>query len=538
LKQQANAAALYLRLSRDDGGDAESNSISMQRQMLQKYAKEQGFLVFDEYIDDGISGTTFERPSFKRMIADIEDGKVKAVICKDLSRLGRNNALVAYYTELFFPDNDVRLIALNDSIDTAVGENEIMAFKSVINEYYARDISKKVRSSRRTMALNGQHGSGRAPYGYMKDPGDKHKLLVNEETAQHVRWIFQQTVDGLGVYQIAKKLYETGVLTPAAYEFKRTGRMQNGFDPNFPCDWHAKSVDGILRAHVYIGHIVSHRQTTKSFKNQRTVRVPEEEWIFAENMHEPIIDKDTFDHVQKILSIKERRNYRHGTNMFAGLLVCADCGKRMTFQSGMRMKGGLGGFNCAAFRHGNRSGGDRLCTPHGIGYVALQEAVAANINLVLRHTFDKAAFLKKVESGQADTTQDDRKALHKLRHRESELDILVEKVFEQNALGAITDSTFAKLYSKYQAEQADVEAKARALSEKLAAAAKEQVSAEKFLTAAKPYTEVTELTREILLDFIDKIVVHEPTGVRNSRRQTIVIHYRFIGRIPESEVSL
>jgi len=236
-KQQANTAALSCRLSRDDApsrcgsGDAESNSIGTQRDMLRRYAKEHGFIVYDEYIDDGWTGTHFNRPDLKRMLSDVEDGKIGIILCKDLSRFGRNNALVAYYTEIMFPDKDVRFIAINDAIDTVMGDscgNAVMPFMSVVNEYYARDISKKVRSAKRTRALNGEHCSRKAPFGYLKDPDNPRKLIVDEETAEIVRRIYEMKANGLGHYQIARRLTDEKVKSPSAYDFERLGWVNKG----------------------------------------------------------------------------------------------------------------------------------------------------------------------------------------------------------------------------------------------------------------------------------------------------------------------
>jgi len=247
IKQQANTAAIYRRLSRDDGGDAESNSIVTQGQMLRRYAKEQGFLVFDEYTDDGFTGTNFARPDFKRMVRDIEDGKIGIVLCKDLSRLGRNNALVAYYTEIFFPENEVRFIAVTDAIDTFKGENEIMPFKSVVNEYYARDISRKVRSGYRARALNGDFTGPHAPYGYRKNPENKHQLIVDENTAGNVRRMFQMAADGLSPFKIASQLSREQILTPRAYTADQCGKYKDCFHPKWPTDWNNNTVATILR---------------------------------------------------------------------------------------------------------------------------------------------------------------------------------------------------------------------------------------------------------------------------------------------------
>ena len=283
---------------------------------------------------------------------------------------------------------------------------------------------------------------------------------------------------------------------------------------------------------TYIGHIVSHTQTSKSFKNPKVVRVPEDEWIIVENMHEPLVDPETFEKARRNISIKKRPNNKMGTNIFVGLLICADCGWRLSFFSHMTVRGGRGGFACNNYRHNNRSGMDKRCTAHSIGYKLLYEAILNDINDVIISSFDEQAFLKRLKSGQTDNAAADRKTLEKLKHRDSELRILARKVFEQNALGAITDATFSDLYNTYQTEQKDVAAKSEAMEAKLSSAAQVKDNAARFLEMVRKYTEVTELTRQVLLDFIDKIIVYEATGDRKTRRQRIDIHYRFIGQLP------
>ena len=287
MKRQ-NMAALYLRLSRDDGGDSESNSIQTQRMILQKYARDNRFAVYSEYVDDGVSGTTFERPSFKNMVKDIEDGKVSTVICKDLSRLGRNNALVAYYTEIYFLENNVRFIAINDNIDSAVGDNEIMGFKSVINEFYARDMSKKIRSAKRARALNGNFSACSAPIGYIKDPKDKHKLIVDEQGAKIVRYIFKLATQGNGLTAISRILNEEGIPTIKRYREMTDENFSEKQRSKHPM-WATSSVRTVLENKTYLGYVVWGKTTTKSFKNRQLLNTPEEQWIEVPNMHEPCL---------------------------------------------------------------------------------------------------------------------------------------------------------------------------------------------------------------------------------------------------------
>jgi len=535
-RQQANNAALYYRLSRDDGNDAESNSIGTQRTMLQRYAKEQGFTVYDEYVDDGWSGTQFDRPEFKRMLTDIEGGKIGIILCKDLSRLGRNNAMVAYYTEIVFPDNDVRFIAVNDAIDTAMGDsggNAVMPFMSVVNEYYARDISKKVRSARRTRALNGEHCSGRTPYGYLKDPNDKHKLIVDEETADVVRSIFQMAADGLGHYQITYRLVEKKIICPSALEYERTGKFAKYYDPDYPWNWNTKTITGILHNPMYLGHMRSHTQTTKSFKSKKILHIPQEEWIIVENMHEPIVSQELFDKVQKIISVKKRANTANMENVFQGLVFCADCNGKLTLHTS---SGGGDSIYlvCNRYRHGTRSGENRLCTPHTTRFFDLKDMVTALIRAAVTATLDVDAFVKAMTE---DETRNDssKRLLERLKRRDGELKILVKRVFEQNALGKIDDGTFAELYGGYQNEQKDIEVKIREAEEKTTASRDKGANARLFAETVAKYADAEDLTREMALDLIDRIVVQEATGTRGSKRhQDVDVYFRFIGKLPEN----
>ncbi|MCL2224104.1 MAG: recombinase family protein [Defluviitaleaceae bacterium] len=540
-KQRINSAAIYCRLSRDDGNDSESNSIGTQRSMLLRYAKERGFSVYDEYIDDGISGTTFERNGFKRMITDIEEGKIGIVLCKDLSRLGRNNALVAYYTELVFPDADVRFIAVNDAIDTALGDvggNAVMPFMSVVNEYYARDISKKVRSARRTIALNGEFCAGKTPYGYIKDPNNSRRIIVDEETAPIVKRIFQMCLDGMGTYQICAQFAKDKILTPTALEYERHGRYASRYDPSYPWDWRASTIPGILRNPAYLGHLVCNRQTVKSFKNKKIIQIPQEEWITVENTHEAIISQDMFDRVQPIVKVKRRRNSRNVDNYFGGYLFCSDCGKRMTI---LANAAGTVYYSCGAYRKYTRTGINRPCTTHSTRFDELEKMALALIRYAVEATLDVDRFVENLlNTVEGDDTE--QKMLAKLKKRDVEIKMLTKRVFEQNAHGKIDDNTFADLYSGYQSEQKDVAGKIEALEKQMREVRNREENARKFAAMIAEYTDATELNREMVSNIFEKVVAYQPEGRGKTRQQRIDFYFRFIGQLPdnffENEVSL
>ena len=527
--------AIYCRLSRDDATDTESNSIGNQRDQLHRYANEHGFITYSEYIDDGISGTTFERDGFKRMIADIEADKIGIILCKDLSRFGRNNAVVAYYTEIYLPSHDVRLICVNDSIDTSMGDNEILPFKSVINEFYARDTSKKVRSAKRTQALRGEYYAGAAPYGYVKDPKDKHKLVIDEEAAIVVRRMFQMAADGQGVHQIARQLHAERALIPAAYKSMKLGKKANRFSEEYPYDWQTTTVKRILVSRVYIGDMCNHKQTCKSYKIRKTVYIPEEDWITVVGTHAPIVDKGTFERVQKLVKYRTRVNTANVPNIFAGLLVCADCNSFLSFHAPKAGTGTKEGqYSCNKYRHSAASAdGRRSCTYHYTPYASLYDIVLGRLNHLFATNLSVERIVKRIKETDvaASATQ---KKLEKMKRREGELRQIIQKIVEQHALGEIAKITFADLYGKYLAEQETLLVDISRIEAVTAAADREVENANLFVGLVRKYTVIEELTREVLLDTIEKIVIHEAVGASRwkPREQRIDIYYRFVGHLP------
>lgn len=530
LKQQANIAAVYCRLSRDDGGDCESNSIVTQKQMLRRFAQEQGFSVYDEYVDDGISGTTFERPDFKRMVCDIEDGKVGIVLCKDLSRLGRNNALVAYYTEIFFPDNDVRFIAVSDAIDTFKGDNEIMPFKSVVNEYYAKDISRKVRSAYRTKALNGEFTGAYAPYGYKKNPENKHQLIVDENVAINAKRIFELAADGLSPFKIAKQLSREQILTPRAYTASQCGKYKDCFHPKYPTDWNHDSIMTILKNREYLGHLVCNKSTTKSFKNRKLVRNPEEEWIEVKNTHEPIVEQSLFDMAQKVLKVKKRGNTVGHNNIFAGLLKCPDCGRALGYVKS-KTEGHQGAYNCTLYRQKST----KYCTAHYITHEALYklvlEDIRRNAQIAKQYEDELSKYAQKLASGNSDSKYKRmQKELNQHRQRCSELDNIMCKLYEQSALGDIPYERCLSMMTKFEKEHKESSAKIAELQAQLNKREKEENNTIKFFNAARKYSEIKELSSTLLNDLIDSIVVYNAEGrSRKNRVQRVEINYKFVG---------
>jgi len=528
-KQQQNNAALYLRLSRDDGGDVESNSIGNQRAILQRYAREAGFDIIDEYVDDGWSGTNFDRPSLKRMLGDIDDGKIGIVLCKDLSRFGRNNAMVSYYTELFFPENDIRFVAVNDGIDSAKGDNEIMPFKSIINEYYARDISKKIRSAYKAQALKGAYTGPVPPYGYMKSPENKYLLIPDPETAGVVRRLFGMAASGCAPYTIARTFTDEKILVPNAYNKKK---HSVGFKESNITDtcWNPNTIRGFIRNEVYIGHMVSQKQSTKSYKSKKIVRLPEEDRIRVENTHEALVDQETFDLANKCFKAKRMPNKHGFVNIFVGLIKCADCGSGLQYVYPTKSIPSFG-YQCNRYRHYAR----RLCTSHYIKYdnvydIVLQK-IQQKVRFVNEHRDKLAEYAQKLATQNFDNDlKQVRSEIEKSQRRCRELDFLIQKLFEQNATGVLSDERFVTLSGAYEVEQKALKTKIADLQNRLSEQENSAQDTLRFFNLVSKYTVITELTAENLNDLIDTIVVHAPEGQRSrkARKQKVEVNFRFI----------
>jgi DNA invertase Pin-like site-specific DNA recombinase/tetrahydromethanopterin S-methyltransferase subunit G len=534
IKRQ-NIAALYLRLSRDDGGDAESNSIQTQRMMLQKYAKDHGFVVFDEYVDDGISGTTFQRPNFQRMIADIEAEKVTIVVCKDLSRLGRNNAMIAFYTEIFFPDRDIRLIAIGDGIDTAHGDNEILPFKSVINEYYARDISKKIRSARKARAHNGEYSAYVAPIGYRKDPKDKHRLIVDEEGAKIVRHIFNLAVQGYGLTKIARTLTEEGIPTIRQFSEQHYEDYPEGMKAKTNM-WSMASVRVVLQNKTYLGYVVNGKTTTKSFKNSKLVKKPKDQWIEIPNMHEPLISEDTFNLAQKLIHVKRRETKEKHENIFAGLVKCATCNTNLSLMHSRREGTVYESLICNKYRSYSAVGENRLCTAHYTPVSLVNDSVLAYIRVFAakakEHEHDLETYARRFAGKNDDKAlQHSQTEINRINKRIRELDTIVERLFEEYALGNIGAERFQSMSGKYEQEHSNLKERLDALNKKVDEQKDAVGDTMRFLQEILPYTEAETLNREMLLTLVDRIVAHEGSGWRHRRTQKLEIYFRFVGAI-------
>ena len=523
-KQQARLRVrLYARLSKDDGdADKESNSITNQLQMLRYYSKEKGFEIIDEYVDDGYSGTTFNRPDLNRMIEDaMEDTQPSGIMVKDMSRFGRNNAMFMYYVEEIFPNNDILFIALNDDVDTRYEDNEMMPFKSIMNEYYARDTSKKIRSVKKTTALSGGFCGSFAPYGYRVDPNNKRKLLIDPETAPIVKRIFEMSKQGNSVHQIARTLCEEKILIPRAYRAMKNGTLETSTGFRFPTDWVGKNVKMILENQVYLGHMVSHKTQTKSFKNRKLVAVPKEDWIVVKNTHEAIIDEETFELVQKFISVKKRPNKTGRPNMFVGLVKCPDCGRNMAFSN---LNGREPRFRCRTYARNSN-----LCTTHAISYDALVKIVMDDIQKHIKNMETLGdQFIEEMrvlsESGGGKKIKQFKQELELAEKRIAEIDSIIMKLFEQNVAGKISDGRFEKMSVTYENEQRDFLEHTKVF----VCEDYKTKNTNQFLETIRKYENVTELNRSMLVELIDSIYVYQAEGTGKERTQKVEINYRFL----------
>ena len=455
-KSRDVTAFLYERLSRDDNLEGESYSIGNQKKLLAKVAKEKGYTNLVHFLDDGISGVTMDRPGFVEMVRQLEQGKAAAVFVKDLSRLGRNYIEVGRLTEEFFPDHDIRLVAVSDNIDTAEGENELAPIRNLFNEWYARDISKKRRISNKIKGNAGEP-MGQPPYGYIKDPNDPKHWIVDDEAAQVVRRVYSMTLEGFGTEQIATQLEKDGVLTPRAYWLTKGIKRPGKGKQQPPTKWNSSTITKILSLQEYCGDILNFKTYSKSYKNKKRIDNDRENWVVFQDVHEAIIERAVYEQVQqKRGKIRKRRTNNGEHNMFSGLLVCADCGSNLHFhfnQGNPEIKY----FNCSNYK-GNRG----TCTStHYVRVDFLEEVVLGEIRRLTKFaSLYEDKFVKAVIGHSQQAEQTDRKLkgkeLKTLLARDEELDGLFERIYEDNVSGKLSDDRFAKMSRRYEDEQKEL----------------------------------------------------------------------------------
>lgn len=524
---------LYGRLSQEDELKGDSNSIQNQRMLLEKYARENGFVNTRFLYDDGYSGTNFNRPAWNEVMKMIENGEVETLIVKDLSRLGREYLQVGYYTEIYFPQQSVRFIAVNDGVDSLYSEtNDFTPMRNYFNELYAKDSSKKVRVVKRAQAERGEILGGKPPYGYRRDEKVRKGIVPDEETANIVKRIFSLCAEGKGPNQIARILTKEQVLTPSNYYYQRTGCSHKGLDTTRPYGWCGSTVTGILDNRTYLGHMAGLRSTTLSYKNKKLIRHPESEQILVKDTHEPLITQELWDIVQDVRTHKKRTpKHMDEPNMFSGLVYCADCGHTMVLHRAHTMKSSYNNFKCYTY---NKRGKD-ACSAHYIREQDLMKIVLDDIRRVTHFARQKeklfAAYINQKNSAELRKEMNSlQKELDAMRRRDAELTALFKRLYEDNVLGRITNEQFRILSGDYNAEQKDL---AAAIPEKEARLQQLQGSAanvETFIEKAKRYTEIRELTPEILRLFISRIEVGERSEKRSrTAEQSIRIVYRDVG---------
>ena len=516
--------ALYCRLSQDDMLQGESNSITNQKAILKKYAEDNGFSNPVFYVDDGVSGTTWEREGFKAMLADIEEGKVGTVITKDLSRLGRDYLKTGEYIEIIFPDHDVRYIAINDGVDTLKSENELMAFKNIFNDWYARDTSKKIRAVFKANGQSGKHLSNPI-YGYKHSETDKNLWVIDDEAAEVVRKIFHLCIDGYGPTQIARILTEQGIPTPTAYALSQ-GR-DNGHKNAKLHRWGNETIAHILEKAEYCGHTVNFRTHVKSYKNKKRVDNPKEDWLIFENTHEAIITQQEFDLVQELRKNKRRPTKHEEVNPFSGICYCADCGKKLYLCRATTMTADQEHLKCGTYAK-DKNG----CTIHFVRTIVLKEIILGELNKMVAFVKDnedefvQMAMDNSVQKQSSELSKS-RKKLKESEKRIAELDRMFTRLYEDNVSGKISDERFSIMSAGYEDEQKKLRATVAELTDFIETAEQKSADVTAFISVVQKYERITELTPEIMHELIEKIVVHAPDKSSGHRTQQMDIYYRF-----------
>ena len=532
-----DTAALLLRISREDGEEGESNSIQNQKKLLTKIANESGYVNMQVFSDDGVSGTTMNRPGFQAMLKEIERGKINAVFVKDLSRLGRNYREVGYYTEEYFPDHDVRFISVSDGIDTAHGEDDFAPFRNIMNEWYAKDISKKRRIVNKLKGNAGEPLSP-PPYGYIKDPENPKQWIVDEEAAAIVRKIFQMTLDGYGLAEIAAALDKDGIVTPIHYWLSKGINRGGKRGAKRPTFWNHSTIHKILTLQEYCGDIINFKTFSKSYRNKKRIANDEENRAIFYGVHEPIIDRATWEKVQEMQGSRKKPTKVSPTrSIFSGLLKCADCGSNLNYHFNQQNPS-IKYFNCSNYN----SGRGTCNATHYIRVDYLEQLVLQEIRRLTSFASQyEDAFVKAMIGYSMQSAQQDKAVkqteLDRLTARDRELDTLFERIYEDNVAGKVSDERFAKLSAKYEQEQGDISRRVKVLKSELHKEAGQLYTADVFLETVRRYTDVRELNQRMVTELIDHIDVHHAIQVNGVKTQEIKIHFHCIGpfEIPDLE---
>lgn len=530
-KQSEKITALYCRLSRDDEQEGTSGSIKNQQSILEKYAKDNGFKNTRVFIDDGWSGTTFARPAFTEIMELAEKGMIGTLIVKDHSRLGRNRLVVGQLLEEGFDSLGVRYIAIIDNIDTAKGISDLVPMQDLFNEWHAKNTSQKVRNVFKNKGMSGVPLTTNPRFGYMKNPDDKKEWIIDEEAAKTVRQIFALCVEGLGPTQIAKRLKATKMLTPTEY-WNSIGRNCSK-PPTVPYNWCSATVADILAKQEYCGDTVNFRSTTKSFKNKTKIERPQEEWKIFPNTHPAIIDREVFELVQELRQHRRRPTKSGIVSWFSGLLYCADCGEKLYYSVTNNYKREQAYFFCSSFRKNSDE-----CSAHYIREKVVMENVLESMRRILLNVqaFEKKFARKQMECYSEDKKRElaeKRRELNKAKKRIAEIDGLIQKLYEDNTIGKISDERYATLSMSYEEEQRALKSALPDIENYLETETDKTESLQRFIEKVKRITEIKELTAELVHEFIDKIVVHAPKYLDGKRVQLIDIYYNGVGILRE-----
>lgn len=526
----------YMRLSKDDDVAGDSTSIQNQRVVLQKYCEENGFIVAAEYVDDGYSGTNFNRPAFIRMLRDIDEGKINCVITKDLSRLGRNYLEVGQYLENYFPSKGIRYIAINDNVDTNKGDSDLVPFMNIFNEFHAKQTSKKLRQVHENGSMAGDCHYTYPPIGYIKNPENKKRLLPDPESSWIVERIFSLAADGAGAYSIQKWLYANKVMTPGYREYLKWGAKANVYE-NAPesrrYEWGLANIKNLLKNQVYLGHTIRYKQRSISFKNKKRNKLDPSQWSIVKNTHAPLITQEQFDKVQRNIATRKRITNTGETQIFSGIARCSQCGKLLRFGTNRQRIGFEYQYLYCSSKDEKVSD---ICTRHYIRYDTLQQMVLTKIQQVYAMAnIDKKSLLDQVIRIENDKNSQakysEREEYDKLTARNSELDKIIPRLYEDWVSERISEQMFSSMTTRFQKEKSDITMRLGELSTSLQTTNDEEERAQKWLTEIEKLTSPTTLTRSMVLNLIDKIIVYEAVGPKGSRKKqpTIDIHWRFIG---------
>lgn len=533
-RQSGKITAIYCRLSRDDEQAGESNSIVNQKAILKKYAKEQGFRNIQFFVDDGFSGANFNRPEWQRMITMVEADQIGVLLAKDMSRIGRNYLEVGFYTEILFPKHNVRFIAINSGVDSANQmDNDFTPFLNIINEFYVKDSSKKVKASMKQKGESGEYLTTNPPYGYMKDPDNPKKhWIIDDEAAAVVRQIFAWCMEGYGPSQIAHKLKDAKVDCPTVH-WAKMGRNAPAKTPEDPYDWAPRTISGILEKPEYLGHMVNFRTHRQSYKSKKKIENPQSEWKIFENNHDAIVDEETFYRVQELRKNKRRPARTGKSNMFWGVVRCADCGEKLYYCTSKNFEARQDHFVCST----SRKKGKDVCDTHFIRAVVLEEGTLQHMRMVIscvasyEDEFRKALGAKRNAEAKKELTAKKR-TLQKSENRLAELDRLFKRIYEDMVGGKLTEARFQMLADDYEQEQSELREKIDILEDEIQQQEDQTENVDKFICQAKKYLHLEKLTPTILNDMVKAVYVHAPDKSSGHRVQDVEISYNYIGILP------